>query len=227
MKKTVFFVFAALIAIILPSCSDDDTPTYVPDNIFVDIVTYQGITDNVATFTFQQKEDSPEITLKARNFSETNWEKGYRVMISYLPDNGVRYVSDYVSLYSYSFIFNGKVSVDDMSKYPNWDFAPIYVYDLWRTGTYLNLYSLMTYSYNPQFKVIVDEQTLNNDYPDLYLTYELGADAESRENAFNASIDISSVWDLPTCYGVNIHMNNSNGEKTIKLEKIQTIKPVE
>lgn len=226
MKKTILWVFMALIAIILPSCSDDN-PTYVPDNLFVDIVTYEGMSNGVAKFTFQQAEDSPTITLMAQNFAETNWSKGFRVMISYSPVGGVRYVNDYVELYGYSYIYNGEVTVADINSYPNWDFAPIFVYELWRTGSYLNLYSVMTYSYDPRFDVIVDEQTINNEYPDLYLTYELGAGVESQQNAFNASIDISSVWDLPTCYGVNIHLNNSNGESTIKLVKQQTIKPVE
>lgn len=229
MKKTFLYLFLAIASFALYSCNEDNNPGQVPDNLFADIVTIYDKKDNSTIFHLQEKDDSPTAVLTATEFSITNtpFKKGDRVMISYVPTNGARYVSDFISVYNLASIYPTPIITDEIKLYPDWDFADIYVDDLWRTGNYINLYCRMTYYNDPQFKVIIDKYTVNNSYPDIYLTYDYNSNVDAQEKSFIASFDISEVWDLTTCRGVTIHLNSRNTAKTITLDKTITIKPIE
>ena len=101
MKKTFLYLFLAIASFALYSCNEDNNPGQVPDNLFADIVTIYDKKDNSTIFHLQEKDDSPTAVLTASEFSITNtpFKKGDRVMISYVPTNGTRYVSDFISVY--------------------------------------------------------------------------------------------------------------------------------
>ena len=85
---------ATAIVGIFTSCSDDDNAPKIPENIITDLVTIATIQEQGATFEFQKLEDSPTISLVAPNikFDSYLYKKGQRVLISYVPQGGERYV---------------------------------------------------------------------------------------------------------------------------------------
>lgn len=227
-QKSLLCLLATAIVGIFTSCSDDDDAPKIPENIITDLVTIATIQEQGATFEFQKLEDSPTISLVAPNikFDSYLYKKGQRVLISYVPQGGERYVNDIITVYGIQPVYNASIIEAPIADYPDWDFAPISVFELWRTGTFLNLYSLMEYNIDPRFKVIVDEETLSQEYPHIYLTYEITSTSNSSLKSFNASIDLAPIWDLVTCRGIIVHLNNSKGDDTITLDKFQTIKPL-
>lgn len=229
MKKTIFYLFLAISSVALYSCNEDSNPNQIPDNTLADIVTLYQTQESSTVFQLQEKDDEPIATLTANDFtiSNTPFKTGDRVMISYVPKNGERYVSDYITLYAISSVYNPEIIVEEINKYPDWDFAPIKVDKLWRTSSFINLYSRITYYQETNFRVIIDKYTINNSYPDVYLTYDLDANINSQEKTFITSFDISSVWNLTTCQGVNIYLKNDDKVQTITINKNLTIKPVE
>lgn len=232
MKKIAYYLLS-LIVIVLTSCNDDGnngyTPNPFPENTVADIVTFTGISSNTATFQLQEINDSKIVTLTASGVTidENTFTKGTRIMLYYVPQNGIRYADDDITVYGYGYIHNAKPVVGDIADYPLWNDAQIYIFEMWRSGSYLNIYSVMQFDRDPQFKVIADAATVNNDFPDIYLTYSNEVNINATDQNFNASIDISQIWDLATCKGINIHLNNSNGENIYTLHKNQTIKPAE
>ena len=232
MKKTAFYLLLAISAIItFSACSSDNTPATVPDNLVADIVSVNEITESTATFLKMEKNDSPIATLTVTNAEDLGLsyyplKTGDRVMISYVPQSGVRYVSDFITLYQLQTIPAPETITDDINKYPDWDLPSFSVDNLWRTGTYINLYCRMTYLSSPNFKVIYDKKTINNSHPDIYLTYDFYSTPESVEKSFVTSFDISTIWLKPTCHGVNIHLKNKENVQTITINKT-ALKPVE
>lgn len=229
MKKTILFLLLAVASITLYSCNEDNGPEQIPDNLYADIVTIYEKQDNSTIFHLQEKDDSQVAILTASDFSINNYpfQKGDRVMISYVPKNGTRYVTDFITVYALSSVYTPEIITDEIKLYPDWDFASITVDNLWRTGNHINLYCRMTYYNDPLFKVIIDKYSINNSHPDVYLTYDLQSGVESQEKSFVTSFDISEVWDLTTCRGITIHLNSNNTNKTITINKNLTIKPVE
>lgn len=229
MKKSILYLLLAIASVALYSCNEDNGPEQIPDNLFNDIVTLYEKGENSTTFHLQEKDDSPVAVLTASDFSVNNYpfKAGDRVMISYVPTNGTRYASDYITIYAMTSVYSPEIITDEIKLYPDWDFASIYIDNLWRTGNYINLYCRLTYYNNPQFKVIIDKYTVNNSFPDVYLTYDYQSNVESQEKSFITSFDVSEVWNLTTCRGITIHLNSSNTDKTITINKDLTIKPIE
>lgn len=214
-------VFAATY---LTSCDDDeDVPVY-PNDSFYDIVTFIGHSKGNAVFELQKDGDSEPVRLTATGFSldTTSIKVDTRLLLGYVPKSGIAYQTDEITVTGIGSIFNDKVRSVDMTTLPDWDKNEIYLFSLWRTGKYINLFCQLTYTVNnAAFGLLADEMTLDNEYPDLYLVYEMDSSPESYNKNFYASIDISDVWNRSTCRGVTIHLNNSNlGEDTFTFSKI-------
>ena len=75
---------------------------------------------------------------------------------------------------------------------------------------------------------MLDEKTLDNEYPQAYIIYLPDSDLNGTMKTGYASWDISSVWALGTCKGLKISWVDENGSQTRTFNKDQQqVKPAE
>lgn len=234
MRNLKNYLLLLCLGIFATACmsDDNDSPT-IDDTTMCDIVSFVGnpqSNNNRSVFQFQKEGDSRLTTLRANNIAldTTSTKVNTRVMLYYTPESGMHNVDDNVTVKSIAQVFNDSVRTGDVTKLPDWDYNPIYVNAIWRSGTYLNINCGLTYSYEPSaFMLMVDATTVDNPYPDLYLTYHKGDDRESFFKNFYASIDISRIWNKSTCKGFTLHVNDSNfGNNEITFKKT-TLTPMQ
>lgn len=212
--KTYRLLILTLLAIITTSCGDD-----IPYNdraALYDIVTFDGAGEDGAMFSFRQINDSPIIHLVAHGITldEKIAHKGQRLLIGYYPISGNAYVSDQIELIGYSQVNQNEVVITPSDKIANWDKNPIWLNSIWRSGTFLNLNLRADQSGSSRrFELIADQSTINEPMPHLYIAHDLLGSPENYSRQIYASFDLSSVWNLNSCKGVIIHINDSNLEQ--------------
>lgn len=236
MKQLTNFLLILCMSLASIACSNDDENNDNPPitgNEMYDIVTFVGnpqSNNSNSVFQFQKEDDSRLTTLRAtdRALDTTTVKIGTRLLLSYIPENGTHNIDDNIAVKGYSVVFNDSIRTGDKNKLPDWDFNPIFVYAIWRSGTYINIHCGLSYSYEPSgFILLIDAKTIDNPMPDVYLSYKKGDDRESYNKDFYASIDISNLWNRSTCNGFTLHVNDSNfGNNEIEFKKI-TLTPIQ
>lgn len=216
MKNFKLMAIVALIAMSLglTACNsggDDDNKMY-----YSNVVTYEGSAGGMITFSFQEMNDSQPITFRAQGSMPADVLIGQRVYVSFTtPSTGLT-EGMVVSLTQCASIPNVKASLTDPVP-SNWqDISSIYLQTMFRSGKWINMAALVPYNLeariNPKF--VIDPATVNNDYPEAYMYFEnlgTGASTGSVNSAtLIATYDISEVWNLSTCLGLKIHINNTN-----------------
>lgn len=227
MKNLKKLLLIMALAVVATACSDDNDNPTIDDTTMCDIVTFVGNPESNnyrSVFQFQKADDSRLVTLKANNtaLDVSSFKVNSRLLLYYVPETGMHNIDDDVTVKNAITIFNDSVRTGDINKLPNWDTNPIFVNAIWRSGTYINIQCGLTYSLEPSvFVLLADNTTVNDEYPQLYLSYQKGSGKESFEKSFYASIDISALWNKSTCKGVVINVNDSNlGNNKLEFKKI-------
>lgn len=203
----------ALVALLAAGCHDGDGPEAVAP-VVSQIATYTGSSGQGAVFAFRQVDDTPLVTLHTQytGIDEEKHPPGSRFYIRYVPAGGDPYASGEVTLKGLSRINDGALKQGDvLADYPDWGRDGVYVYSLWRSGSYINLHCRLTYDTEPRtFMLMADAATMGDAVPELYLVHRLASDANSHDRAYYASFDISKLWERPGCRGVRVHVANTN-----------------
>lgn len=213
----LFSLLAVALSLITASCSDDDGIDGPVDMQLWDIVTYEGSgTDGKGSvFTLRQVDDSPLVTLTS-TAGIREIDPQTRLMIRYIPENGKAYTSGPVRLLGASKINNGTAETEWKEEYDGWNRDKVFLYSVWRTGSYMNFHVRLTYSTDARiFKLVADPSTLDTEYPDLYLVHIMAEVTDYHDRAYFASFDIEDVWNSPKTRGVRIHLANTNLDKDI------------
>lgn len=233
MNKIKASLFILLMSCISVACMNNEDSPELDDSTICDIVTFignPGSNNNRSVFQFQKEGDSRVTTLRANNTSldTTAYKINSRMLLYYIPESGMYNIDDDITVKSVSTVFNDSIRTGDVNKLPDWNYNPIYVNAIWRSGTYLNISCGLTYSFEPSaFMLMIDNTTVNNPMPDVYLTYKRGNDKESVFKAFYASIDIANLWNRTSCNGFTLHVNDSNfGNSKIEFKKT-TLTPMQ
>ena len=217
--KLTKYIYAIIIFIIsgvfTTSCSSTKTNEF-PDNTCVDFATFVSTSDNGSVFTLRKNGDSPLITLTAPvKIDISQLKPGTRVLIRYLPSGGqAPYESGPITLYGIGFIFTGDVDPEPLETIESWKSDVIKLMSMTRSGEYLDIWAQGDYGDKAtRFSLVVDETTLDDEYPQLYLVFE-GDNGLGFPHQLYASFTLSNVWDRSTCKGVTVHYHNGNGNET-------------
>ncbi len=224
MKKYFSILITALAAAAFSSCVNTDAPEYPEmERMHTDFATIISHGSQSVTFQVQEKEDSPVATMSAPvAIDPATFPANTRALVTYIHPDDKPYESSTVTLCGLQTVYTKAPVKANINDFPEWDYSEIYLHGMWRTGKYLNISCTMNYVLDPGFGLIIDEATIGNQYPDIYMTYLLN-DTYDTQRPFYASVDISEVWDIESCRGLRIHLNNSNGEKIITINKQSTI----
>lgn len=180
-----------------------------------------------SVFTLQKNGDSPVITYTSdADFSSVkSVSEGDRLILCYKRKGGAVYTSGDVIVYGFVRLTNTEKSVvrASASDFNGWSTRPLKVNSLWRTGSFINIDTdIFVYKAAvPQMMALVcDEATIDSPMPELHVVY-INADDNDGDNPYTvyASVDISALWDMPSCQGVMIVYPSPSGTKSIKFEK--------
>lgn len=195
-----------------------DNGPYNDQATLYDIVTFDGNSPAGAKFSFCQYDDSPQINLLAPGISiEANdIIPGKRLLIGYCPTSGVPYQSGDITLEAYSPINQDTVKIVPHNKVNGWDTHAIYLNSVWRAGQYLNLHLLLDHADEPRrFEMIADQSTINDEMPHLYLAHDMHNCPENYTRRTYASFDLRPIWQLGTCRGIIVHINDRNHKNKV------------
>lgn len=207
---------SVILSITLASCGEDGVDGQV-DMTCTDIVTFEGNNGGTAVFSFQKVDDTPLITLTAhRTINEDEIPAGKRLLIYYNPPENQAYKSGEITLLGAKAITQSTVATEWSKDFADWDRDRVYLYSAWRSGKYLNIHVRLTYSTEPRiFCIAADPQTLDNEWPDVYLIHKLATETDSHDRAYYASFDLTPVWERQGVKGIRLHVANSNLDKHI------------
>lgn len=202
-------IMVSIMAAMLASC-DDGKPS--DEFVLYDIACLESTGSNGSTFTLCKPGNNNVVTLKSPQAVDTNYVKpGQRLLIRYVPDNGIAYTSGSIALKGYGTVINGKLNLDTDTVPSDWDKTPVYIMSCWRSGSYLNMQLKLPYDNTPRkFDLMIPFDQLLEEYPDIYLVHALEADVNTFERSYYASFDISYLLNSTGMKGFTLHFNDSN-----------------
>lgn len=205
------------------SSSDDNPGTYM------DFMTLISTGSTGSVFEMYNNESNTLLTLTSTvNLSDVkNVKVGERVILLYSYGNRMPYTSGDITVFSLSPVLNGELTV--APSVPEASFDDMQTQAVSVSGVYLNYQgsALYTENYN-NMKLVLDEATMNNAMPDVYLVLDADSDnpAANWKGVF-ASFNISKIWTDSRYQGFTLHINDVNSNfRTLTFKRSEGIKPV-
>lgn len=224
----LIILFAVVLGLSVASCnSEDDGAMKLPDNLCADFATFVSTNDQGSVFTLRKSGDSELITLTAAVKVDTEQIKpGSRVIIQYVPSGGQEvYQSGPITLYGITRILNEGIEEESLETIESWGHDFLNVHTIARSGQYLDIWAEAVCGTNPKrFVLVVDEATLSDEYPQLYLIF-VTDDDQGRTRQVYASFDLSKVWELESCKGATVTYYTNTGTETMTLQKGLPLQP--
>lgn len=220
-KNHVFALFLTFaLGLIATSCNtkDDEPVSY----LFNDIASFVSSNDNGIVVTLRQENDSPLVTLTFPN-QKINGEikPGTRILIAYTTDSDRPYESGTGNLYGIGYVYNGELTSATRESTNSWQTMQQNLISLWRTGEWINIQTQCTYAQErpKKYDLVVDEATLDDDYPEIHLIYEADESVGADTKLFYASFNIGQVWDRPDVKGIKLTAMGNSSTQTYTFEK--------
>lgn len=221
-----------MVLLLLPaftSCnSSDDNKDR--DTIFAIFVTLASQNGDQLSFTAQEDSDSDIVTYTTTlklNPGQVTVGKRYVLLFT----NGTTdkpFQSGPVDVINIYNIYNGSIAAKTQQEIDAASTAPFSVTNITRTGKYLNLeINAETDAIPRAFTVYVDQATLTNEYPVVYIALDADVKGLNFSTLFG-SFDIAEVWNLRTAKGITVKsVLTPNFSKTFDKESFAPITPNE
>lgn len=214
------------VGIFATSCNNSNNDDPLPPKLFYDIATLEFSNEEGSTFTLRQENDSPIITLTfpGQTVNTEQVPLGTRVLIAYYPESGLAYTSGQAKLYAIGYVYNSEIEEGNAESTKQWQTMAQNMLGMWRTGNWINIQTQCTYVNNTPmtYDLVVDETTLDEEYPQAYIIYIPTDAANALTRDFYATFDISSVWNRPNVKGLRIRVVENNGPRTYSFIKNQS-----
>lgn len=202
------------------SCNhnDPDAPT-----LFYEIATLKIKGADASVFSFRKENDSPlvEMTFPIAKSSLNGYDEGKRYIIAYTSDSGDAYASGMGVLYAIGYVYNSAITEGTAQSTGAWATMQQNIMSLWRSGEWINIQAECTYNTErpKTYSLVVDETTLDMDYPEVHLIYEPDETGNANTKMFYATFDISDVWMRPNVKGITLYAVGNSGPKTYTFDK--------
>lgn len=224
MKKTLLALLP-LIALIFgaTSCNNNDEPS---QQIYYEVATLVSATSNQSVFEIPNNDDFSSTTLTFTNvgLEPELYKPGTRWIIGYSLNEETSYGSATGTLYQLGSVYNGILTEGTAQSTSAWMTKAQNILSIWRSGKWLNFITQSTFvDYNQPpktFSLVVDSETIEDEYPNVYLIYEPSESVDANTQNFYSSFNIESVWSLPNVKGINLIYVDYNGKQTVQLSKI-------
>ncbi|MDE6198152.1 MAG: hypothetical protein K2F91_09850 [Muribaculaceae bacterium] len=226
LKNFALGIIAAASVAGLSSCNSNDNPL-PPTVIYTDIVTIAAMNADGSAFTFQKENDSPLVTLTTKQtLSPDHFKVNTRAVISYTSESD-HATSGPVNLLAAAETYGrgdapATVSAEQAG---NWETSPVDNIIVQRSGQYVNVvFTAYTDSTPKLCRVVLDEATLNDEYPTLYLLFEPQEFGINPGNyAIYMSYSLAGIFAQSTSKGVEVvYKDNTNTTKSVQLDKMSS-----
>ena len=220
--KFTHCLFLAASALAMSACSNGSDSSTV---YYTDIVTLDASSASGSVMTYQDKNDSPVVTLTTTTpLSEK--QVGKRIVIIYSPIGTLEHgVSGSINLVNAGMTFGGGAAPLDAvaDTLDNWNSDQVSYMQAYRSGKYLNMGMILSTTEMPEkLRCYLDVTTADNEYPELHLVYKAKPGYDSQSANFFASYDISSIWNRPGVKGFKVLFNGATSSSvTIEKESAQ------
>ena len=215
--KKMFLLFALIAVAALAACQGTEEPA--GPQVVASIVTFDGTDGSgISTFSYSDAQGASVKLYAAWVAPDAKLKAGNRALIYYQAnDYGV---SAQVQLTAVMPIPTGKAEIAAASDIHLGE--PLGQARVWRSGNWLNLASVITFSGDAQnIDLLVEATTLS--YPTAEAYIVVGAAPDSRpaaERQLFASWRIDEIFDLHGCEAINVNYTAPNNElKSILIKK--------
>ena len=219
MRKRGTFVNAAIkalagmaVSLSVASCAGNDGTDEPRYATLYDVVEYTGQTEAGTVFTLYTPDADEAVTLTStRVIDAGDTQPGECVLLAYVPADGEAYRSGNVDVTGMGVVTNDFVMKGSPESLAGWDADPVWLTSLWRAGGKVLMRLNLVYDAQPRvFRLVVDENTIGDEYPEAYLVNIRRNDTENYMHQYYVAFDVHALWTYSTCKGLRIHVNNSN-----------------
>lgn len=140
-KKIIFATAVAIAIVSLPACRDNGTPGGIENNIQQNMVTYLGDSLGLHLFSYRAYEDSPEMTLIAKEFyAQKDVPVGNRTVLQYYDvTENIQSLKRDISIVTRIPTISDTLRNISSQSLNNLVSNPIKLQSIWRTGKYINI----------------------------------------------------------------------------------------
>ncbi|MBD5225561.1 MAG: hypothetical protein HDS68_06310 [Bacteroidales bacterium] len=206
-------IFSGLwLGTIVCGCSSDGQSDDIRYATLYDVVEYTSQNDGQTIFSLYPPEKDDPVVLTAFSSPDLGkLEPGQALMLAYTPVNGEAYVSDRIEVKGIGSVTNSQLLKGAPETLSGWDDDPVWVSSLWRAGRNVMMRVSLVYDDKPRvFRLVVDETTMDQEYPDAYLVNIRRSEGENFLRQYYVAFDLYAFWTHPQYRGIKIHVNNSN-----------------
>lgn len=190
-KKLALSLIAAA-AVCLPSCnSNKSSGTDGEDAGMGRFVTLTSNTDDGSSFNYYNVNNQSFTLTSSRKIPNAAIKVGERLLVAYTCNWGSADKSGSIDLLAYQQIINGTLEVGSSVQLS----TPQYAVYPTQSGPWLDIEARVSVVNQPKtYKVVMDENTIDSDWPTVYLVFESDKEAEGTYKDVYASFDMSSIW---------------------------------
>jgi hypothetical protein len=229
-RKLFISLLLSLVVVMLPSCNSSSSGYVAEDDTLFDIVTVVATGSNGTSFSVQKDDSSAPVTLTCTNAIDTA-QVGKRVLIAYrLPSGTSQYTNSTVELVAAQKVINDTVQVADVTSLAN-EAQNLLSANV--VGNYLDIKAQCSYKDAPaRYALVLDESTVNDAYPTIYLTFKADNYINSSSKDLYASFNISKLRSNKAYAGFKLvwipSISAASGTRTFKFSDVpETIVPTE
>lgn len=213
MTKVARVVAAIAVGFFIAGCAGSEYPE--PEPIVYNFVTYESTAADgtESVFTYQVNGDSPLVTLTANWRPAEPISTGTRLLLSYIPESGTT-ESGPVSVQGYIVLPGGEVRIDE----PTGESEPMRLNSMWRSGSYLNLDGVVSFS-GPasEISLYAEPGSEGSAEPRLNVIVRKSDEGSgvAAERRLYASWDISSLWSRADVEALSVAYTDTENETSI------------
>lgn len=233
MKPTKLIMAMALtLACIVSGCNASDNGgggSVIPPNTQYDFATLTSTNQSGSIFTLFKANDSSPITYSSTVSlaGKKDLAPGDRLIIAYTTTGILKpYESGPINLLGYIMMNNANSTVTDLEG--AWRSDALEMEVLTRTGPYINMQMQLFARDNVtrgEILLVADPNKLDQAVPELFLVYDNPKNYGDNKYLAYASFDITDIWTRPTCRGVKVTYQTTNGIKSTTFDNNDVVKP--
>ncbi len=202
-------IISGVTSLFMTSCNSNDD---FDDRVMLyNMVTVDQMSGTGMSFSFRTGETTPLINLTSSlSLGDAYGIKvGDRIMIGYyLPEGQAPDASGPIDLINFRLVYNDRVRTLTDNILSTWQGAQMYNTQVWRTGNYINAFSVIPVA-SPAVNICLyaDPASINNGSMDLYLTLDNRNISPSQQGECYASYNLRTFFiKYPDVHTLNIHM---------------------
>lgn len=222
MKQKIFqFLALVAIAVGLSACNDSNNDGPVIET-YQQFATLQSVSDNGSTFgVWNSATSGMRVLTSSEKIPASVCEPGQRLIILYQLMSGTSPEgSGSIALLAVMPVINGTVTEKTAAETGQWASNSVQEFSYQLTGNYLDLHFLAQMASEPKdCQLYVDQTTLADAYPVVYLIYEADNIATSTWKNVYASFDVSPILKDYVHKGFILKCANETGPKSFTVQR--------